>query len=97
MLGAIMMIEEILELAGVLMMSLATLIGAACAMRFSPPGIRLLSGCMYCAMALWMMPEPVNPLQYWLTHQRIESPGADILSLPVRYNSVAPCIERLFL
>jgi hypothetical protein len=97
MAGAIMMIEGILELAGVLMMSVVTLIGAVCAMRFSPPGIRLLLACAYCAMALCMMPAPVNPLQYWLTHQRIESPAADILSLPVRYNSVAPCIERLFL
>jgi hypothetical protein len=44
-----------------------------------------------------MMPEPVNPLQYWLTHQFTETPSARILSRPVRYNSIAPSIERLFL
>jgi hypothetical protein len=92
-----MMIEGILELAGVLMMPLVALVGAACAMRCSRRGIRLLLACLCCAMALCMMPEPVNPLQYWLTHQFTETPSARILSRPVRYNSIAPSIERLFL
>jgi hypothetical protein len=97
MAGTIMMIEGILELAGVLMMPLVALVGTACAMRFSPRGIRWLLACLCCAIALCMMPEPVNPLRYWLAHQPIETPSAEVLSLPVRYNGVAPAIERLFL
>jgi hypothetical protein len=92
-----MMNEELLELAGVLMMSLAALAVAACAIRFGTRGMRLLLVFFYCAIALCMMPEPVNPLQYWLTHRCSPTPSGELWQRPTRYNSVAPTIERLFL
>jgi hypothetical protein len=90
-----MIMEDMLELAGVLMMFLAALAGASCVMRISPRGIGRLAVLLCCAIALCLIPEPINPLHYWLMHMPIAIPS-DALSVPVRYNGIAHGIDRLF-
>ena len=88
--------EDMLELAGMLMIFLAALVGASCVMRISPRAIRRLLVLLCCAAALWLMPEPINPLHYWLMHMPIAM-SPDALPVPVRYNGIVHGMAQLFI
>ncbi|MDB5989834.1 MAG: hypothetical protein JWQ10_1237 [Herbaspirillum sp.] len=91
-----MIIEDMLELASVLMIFLAALAGASCVIPIGPRGIRRLLVLLCCAIALCLLPEPINPLHYWLMHMPIDMPS-DPLPVPVRYNGIVHGMAQLFI